>query len=262
MAKVNQRLWKIPGQRTKRKAWGFTAQLPCNPCPHRHPTTGAVLHPDGVRQVRQYKVEWSKEDAEKELAALLVKQDEEPKPKKAEGITVGAATERYLALKARKKSLAGDKRIIAHLKSEFGTETPLADVTADRISAYKAKRLASMRKLGEGKSATERPLTAAAINRPLSLLRHLLSLAHDEWGVLDAVPKIKLEKEPKGRLRWLKPDEAMKLLAACRKSKNKALADLVEFTAFTGLRQGEALGLTWHRVDRARGVIRLEVTKS
>ena len=27
MAQVNQRLWKIPGQRTKRKAWGFTARI-------------------------------------------------------------------------------------------------------------------------------------------------------------------------------------------------------------------------------------------
>ena len=27
LAQVNQRLWKIPGQRTKRKAWGFTAQI-------------------------------------------------------------------------------------------------------------------------------------------------------------------------------------------------------------------------------------------
>src|SRR5215475_4536679 len=167
MAKVNQRLWKIPGQRTKRKAWGFTAQLPCSPCPHRHPKTGAVLHPEGVRQVRQYKVEWSKEEAEAELAKALLGV-EEPKPRKG-GTTFGQATERYLALKTRKKSLAGDKRIIAQLKAEFGAETPLADITADRISAYKAKRLASTRKLGEGESATDRPLTAAAINRPLSL---------------------------------------------------------------------------------------------
>jgi hypothetical protein len=26
MAQVNQRLWKIPGQRTKRKAWGLRSQ--------------------------------------------------------------------------------------------------------------------------------------------------------------------------------------------------------------------------------------------
>jgi integrase len=52
------------------------------------------------------------------------------------------------------------------------------------------------------------------------------------------------------------------VLSACKKSRNGALADLVEFSLFTGIRRGEALGLTWDRVDRARGVIRLELTKS
>src|SRR5215471_21079459 len=126
MAKVNQRLWKIPGQRTKRKAWGFTAQLPCNPCPHRHPKTGAVLHPDGVRQVRQYKVEWSKEDAEAELAkAVLGVEEAKPKPDTTPGMTLAAAGERYLGLKARKKSLFADRRLLEHLKAEFGADTPL-----------------------------------------------------------------------------------------------------------------------------------------
>jgi integrase len=95
-----------------------------------------------------------------------------------------------------------------------------------------------------------------------SPLRHLLRLAHEEWGELSTVPKIRTEKEPEGRLRWLTEDEATRLLAACRKSRNTALADLVEFCLFTGLRQGEALGLTWDRVDRSRGVVRLELTKS
>ena len=54
MARVNQRLWKVPGQRTKRKAWGFTAQL------------------DG-KQVRRYKADWTREDAEKALAAELLR---------------------------------------------------------------------------------------------------------------------------------------------------------------------------------------------
>src|SRR5205814_5210643 len=94
------------------------------------------------------------------------------------------------------------------------------------------------------------------------LLRHLLRLAHEEWAVLQVIPSIKLEKEPQGRLRWLKPEDATALLTACRKSKNPALADVVEFSVFTGLRRGEALGLTWDRVDRSRGVVRLEMTKS
>ena len=262
MAKVNQRLWKIPGQRTKRKAWGFTAQLPCNPCPHRHPTTGAVLHPECVRQVRQYKAEWSKEDAEKELAAALLQLEPAPKATSDGGITFGQAAERYLATKSRKRSLAEDKRIIGHLKSEFGVETPLTEITASRISEYKARRLSSVRKIGEGAGVTERQLTAAAVNRPLALLRHLLRLSHEEWEVLETVPKIRLEKEPQGRLRWLTQDEITRLLAACAKSKNKELKAAVIVALNTGLRRGELLGLTWDRIDASHGVVRLEMTKS
>jgi integrase len=99
------------------------------------------------------------------------------------------------------------------------------------------------------------------VNRPLALLRHLFRHAR-RWKVITEVPEIDMEKEPQGRLRWLEPSAAQQLLAACRKSRNPALADLVEFALFTGVRKGEALGLTWDRVDRSRGVIRLEITKS
>ena len=99
MAQVNQRLWKLPGQRTKRKAWGFTAQI-------------------NGKQVRRYKAEWTQDDAEAELA----------------------------------------------------------------------KALAAVRKVGEGEAALERRLTAAAVNRPLALLRHLLRLAHEEWEAIESVP--------------------------------------------------------------------------
>jgi integrase len=49
---------------------------------------------------------------------------------------------------------------------------------------------------------------------------------------------------------------------AARASRNPDLADLIELSLFTGLRQSEALELTWDRVDRSRGVLLLEVTKS
>jgi integrase len=62
---------------------------------------------------------------------------------------------------------------------------------------------------------------------------------------------------PEGRLRWLTPEEATLLLDACRLSRNDDLTDLVELALFTGMRRGEVLGLTWDRVDRAVGVIRL-----
>jgi integrase len=141
---------------------------------------------------------------------------------------------------------------IAHL--------PLSEITAARISEYRSKRLAAVRKVGTGESATERRLTAAAINRPLALLRHLLGLAREEWGALDAVPKIRLEREPQGRIRWLEPDEEARLLDACGKSRTKHLAAVIRVALETGLRRGELLNLTWDQVDMSRGLIRLADT--
>jgi len=238
MAKVRQRTWTIPGQRTKRKAWGY------------------VTINERGKQVRCFKAEWTKEAAQDALAAYLLK-IEQPRPA-GTGLTFSQAAERYLATKARKLSLVEDQRTLAHLTSHFGQDTLLSDITGARISEYRGKRLRAVRTIG----GQERVIGAAAINRPLALLRHLLRLAHEEWDALQTVPRIRLEKEPQCRLRWLTPEEAHRLLEACRSSKNAALVNLVELCLFTGLRQAEALGLTWDRVDRSRSVILLEVTKS
>jgi len=112
MAKVRQRTWRIPGQRTKRKAWGFV-------------TVGE----DG-KQIRVFRSDWSKEDAEKALAERMLK-IEQPKPKTA-GVTFAEAVERYLAAKARKRTLTEDERILGHLKAYFGKDTTLAEITAGR----------------------------------------------------------------------------------------------------------------------------------
>jgi len=191
----------------------------------------------------------------KALAAHLL-QVEQPKPK-ASGLTLAQATERYLGAKSRKRSLANDTRIVKHLKAELGENTPLAEITAARISEYRSKRLAAVRKIGTGEAATERRLTAAAINRPLALLRHLLGLAHEEWGALDTVPRIRLEREPQGRIRWLEPDEEVRLLDACGRSRTKHLAAVVRVALETGLRRGELLDLQWEQIDMSRGLIRL-----
>jgi len=92
--------------------------------------------------------------------------------------------------------------------------------------------------------------------------RDLLHLACEKWEALASAPKIRLEKEEQGRLRWLRPEQATKLLAKCRERTNAVLADLVEFALYTRMRQGEALGLAWDRADRSRGVVLLEIMKS
>jgi integrase len=171
-------------------------------------------------------------------------------------ITLGVALDRLLAEKARRKTVTEYGRIANHLREALGADTPLDKVTAARISQYRADRLANP------SERTGRQLRAASVNRPLAVLRHLLKVAHDEWGLAPAPPRVRLEREEQGRLRWLTQEEAARLLAACSKSRNTDLLDLVTVSLYTGVRRSELLGLTWERVDRARGVIRLEVTKS
>jgi hypothetical protein len=77
----------------------------------------------------------------------------------------------------------------------FGAETPLAEITAPRISAWKADRLATTSRQTRGL------LSLASVNRPLSILRALLRTA--KWGELSAVPRIKRERGEKERTRWL-----------------------------------------------------------
>src|SRR5215471_13180413 len=95
MAEVGQREWKLPGQRSKRLAWGFTVTI-------------------GGKRVRQYRSEWSKDDAERELA------------------------------KVKKKSVKDDERHLGMFVAAFGKDTPLTEVTTAKINAWKSKRLAAI----------------------------------------------------------------------------------------------------------------------
>jgi integrase len=220
-------------------SWGFTVQV-------------------NGKQQKRFSSEWTKDAAQEALAKFLLEKDQP----KAKPITFADAAERYEEAKARKRSLREDKKTLKRMLAHFGRETKLDQLTADVISQYRDQRFAAGSRNRKGEDQKPLPLSTAAVNRELALLRHLLRLAHEEWGALAAVPKIRLEREPQGRLRWLTPEEANRLLAKCRKAKNLVLAELVEFCLFTGLRQAEALGLTWERVDRSRGVVLLELTKS
>jgi integrase len=239
MATIIKRTWTSrgpTGRRVKRVAYGYSLVV------------------DG-KQVRKYDSAWSKEDARDALAKRVLGLEEE-RAKATAPLTFGQATERYLQAKARKRSVGQDALYLGQLKAALGEATPLADVTAARISAWKAERLAAKN------PRTGEPYAAATINRPLATLRHLLRIAHEEWGVLSAAPRVRLEREPEGRIRWLEPDEEVRLMDACRASRSPHLAGIVTVAMETGMRRGELLGLTWDRVDFSRNVIRLEVTKS
>jgi len=109
-------------------------------------------------------------------------------------------------------------RHLADFAAAFGASTRLDDITSSKISAWKAAKLAATCPM------TGELYAAATINRPLATLRHLMLLARDEWEVLTTVPRIRQEREPQGRLRWLDEEEIKALLAACERSASASSA--------------------------------------
>lgn len=52
-------------------------------------------------------------------------------------------------------------------------------------------------------------LKPGSINRYLATVRAILRKAHREWGWLDAVPTLRMREEPRRRVCWITPDEAV-----------------------------------------------------
>ena len=92
------------------------------------------------------------------------------------------------------------------------------------------------------------------INRALEVVRHVLNMARDDWGWIARVPKIRMLKEPKRRVRFLKDEEADRLMLALPEH----MVPVVRYALATGCRMTEILRLEWSRVDLGRRVSWLE----
>jgi integrase len=239
MATVQKRTWLsrgLTGRKVRKVSWGYTLQA-------------------NGKQERKFSAAWTEEDARTELAKRILAKA----PTAIRPTTLGQAVERYLQAKARKRSLAEDRRMLKHLVARFGADARLPTLTSEVISQYRDERLSQPSVRRGNVTGLLSPCT---VNRELALLSHLLRLSHDEWNALAEVPRIRRLEEPQGRLRWLDPDEEARLLSACRRSRNPQLYAITILALETGMRQGEVFGLTWERVDFSRGVIQLELTKS
>ena len=156
------------GHKVKRVAYGFTVQV------------------DG-RQERRLSAEWDREATEAELEKVQRAQAAEKAAiKKPPVPAFGAAVDRYLKAKERKRSVEHDRRLLAALTAHFGAETPLAEITTGRISEYRDQALARRSPRGEGKN----PIALATVDRYLAALRAVLRMAHREWELLPTLPRV------------------------------------------------------------------------
>jgi integrase len=97
-------------------------------------------------------------------------------------------------------------------------------------------------------------VTNATVNRALEVVRRILNVAHQDWRWLRGVPKIRMLKEPRRRVRFLRREEADRLIEVLPRH----MKPIVRFALATGCRNGEILGLEWSRVDLARQVAWLD----
>jgi integrase len=93
-------------------------------------------------------------------------------------------------------------------------------------------------------SARRSPST---VNRYLAAISHAFTVAMNEWGWVDENPLRKVTKpsEAEARVRFLSEDEQDRLLAACKKSRQKVLYPVVCLALATGMRHAEIFNLFW-----------------
>jgi integrase len=172
--------------------------------------------------------------------------------------TVGDMLERYdtYLKKHNPKRHQDVKGMLLWWKENLGRIT-LADVTKSMLIEKRDLLINTPKQNGE-------PRSPAAVNRYMTALSTVFSVAVNDWEWLDTHPMQKLAKlrEPRGRVRFLDDKERAKLLKACQASKNPYLYLTVVLALSTGARKGEIQNIKWQDVDFARKAIVLHDTKN
>lgn len=124
---------------------------------------------------------------------------------------------------------------LAALLARLGKSTLLSEVTDARIAEYISRRRAEV---GD-----------STVNRELTMLRAVLHMAADQWGIDVGAEPVHWRKhflrEPAERRRHLSVDEEARLMEALRED----IRPLVKFCLLTGVRVSNAIMLTWGQVN-------------
>ena len=121
-----------------------------------------------------------------------------------------------------------------------------------QLTALRGRYLQDLDRKTIMKVVSELPCSNSTKNRYLALIRSILNKCVNEWDWLSKAPKLTLYKEPKKRIRWLKPQEAQKLVHAFENL--PYMQHMIIFSLVTGLRQNNVLNLKWEQIDLKRRI--------
>lgn len=152
-----------------------------------------------------------------------------------------------------KKSYPDDVKHCEVLKATFG-KLNLPEITPPLIEQFKRKRL-------EGKTIYKRKRNPATVNRELSVLSKIFSLAFDA-ELIDVNPcrRVRKFRTDNRRTRYLTHEEETRLFEQLKGQ--DWLKAIVTTAIHTGMRQGEIFDLKWFDVDFPRKAIHVRVSKN
>ena len=162
--------------------------------------------------------------------------------------TFHTAVVHYLeTVSAHKRSPEWERRRFMAMLNNFGHDTYLAQIDSARIGQWRDERL--------------KTVSGSTVQREANLLRHLFSLAADEWRWLDRNPfrGVRLPKESEPRHQVWKWQQIKRVLRHPCSGKTAEVVYAFHVALHTGLRLQEVIT---GRYDPARRVIDLEKTKT
>lgn len=185
--------------------------------------------------------------------------------------TLAAAIDRYMEEELPKKRDGGNHRYaLPYWKENIG-HLKLSEITPAIIVEHRGKlaRGTYMRAKPESKRSTVKGGKAkqferapGTVNKYLTCLSHVFTVARKEWhwishNPFDGVSKL---RENKGRVRYLSADERTRLLE--QTAADPILHTFVIVALSTAARAGELLRLRWRDVDLLEGRLLFRVTKN
>ena len=186
--------------------------------------------------------------------------------------TLGEAIDRYTAEELPKKRNGAMHRTMLPWWKLHAGRIKLADVTPVSISNLRstlsrepfvrANAQSKRTTLKPGEHATGYTRKSATVNRYLSVISHVFTVARKEWhwmshNPMDGVSKL---RENKGRVRYLTTEERAALLE--QTAKDPVLHTMVIVALSTACRAGELIKLTWRDVDLDEGRLLFRQTKN
>ena len=103
------------------------------------------------------------------------------------------------------------------------------------------------------------------VRRELSIVRHCLEVARNEWGFVlpsNPVKQVKMPRAGNPRERRANAGELEKLLTACEASRSRWLPAVIQLAVETGMRRSELLTMRWDDVDLEARTVLLRNTKN